>query len=296
MKFLTDLAREMVDIIHTQSSSNELAELLVQNEEIIHNLANNLVSNLFDGKMRVPKSGIGDDFFQYRQLNDGEAASKIDWRISAKTNNLYTKEKQVLIPNQFAIWLDNSAQMKFISDTKLIKKFDMSFIYANAFEIALRKLGAQVFVCGQKNGGNFVGKLLQSGINFPQSFKPIPTLIISDGLRTLDFWQNFFALASKSKAQIFLIIINDKSELEFDFSGNIEFQDFENQNEKILIDDCENIQSEYKNQIKKHFDDLEKLIANYHFEFSMANNNTSLDSQIITIWHKLNLFLKRWAK
>lgn len=286
----------MVDIIHTQSSSNKLAELLVQNEEIIHNLANTLVANFFDGKMRAPKSGIGDDFYQYRPLNDGEPANKIDWRISAKSDNLYTKEKQVLIPNQFAIWLDNSAQMHFANGKKSINKFNMAFIYANAFEIALRKLGAKVIVCGQKNGGNFANKLLQSGHNFPQNLKPIPTIIISDGLRPIEFWQNFILKNSKSKTPIFFVIINDKTELEFDFNGNIEFQDFEFQNEKLLIEDCENIQQEYQKQIKAHFEDFEKIIAKHHFDYAMAKNDAPLESQIITIWHRLNQYLKRCAK
>lgn len=286
----------MVDIIHTQSSSNELAELLVQNEEIIHNLANTLVANFFDGKMRAPKSGIGDDFYQYRTLNDGEPANKIDWRISAKSDNLYTKEKQVLIPNQFAIWLDNSAQMHFANGKKFINKFNMAFIYANAFEIALRKLGAKIIVCGQKNGGNFANKLLQSGHNFPQNLKPIPTIIISDGLRPIEFWQNFILKNSKSKTPIFFVIINDKSELEFDFNGNIEFQDFEFQDEKLLIEDCENIQQEYQKQIKAHFENFENIIAKHHFDYAMAKNDAPLESQIITIWHRLNQYLKRCAK
>ena len=293
---MTDLAREMVDIVASKPSSDELAELLVQNEEIIYNLANKLVTNFFDGKMRAPKSGIGDDFYQYRPLNDGEPVNKIDWRISAKSDNLFTKEKQVLIPNQFAIWLDSSPQMHFENGKKTIKKFDMAFIYANAFEIALKKLGAQVFVCGQKNNKNFANKLLQSGHDFPQVLKPIPTIIISDGLRPLEFWQNFLTKSSKTQAPIFFVIINDNSELEFDFDGNIEFEDFEIPSEKILIEDCEKIRIEYQKQIKSHFDNFKKIITKQHFDLAMAKNNAPLDEQIIAIWHRLNLYLKRCAK
>ena len=64
------------------------------------------------GRRRV---GQGETFWQFRQYQPGDAAARIDWRESAKSQRLYVRETEWEAAQSVWLWRDPSASMDYSS-------------------------------------------------------------------------------------------------------------------------------------------------------------------------------------
>src|SRR5918999_3667190 len=61
------------------------------------------------------RAGSGENFWQYRHFNSGEAARNVDWRRSARDDHLYVREQEWEAAHTVWIWPDRSPSMAFTS-------------------------------------------------------------------------------------------------------------------------------------------------------------------------------------
>src|SRR5207248_1460060 len=64
------------------------------------------------GRRRV---GQGETFWQFRQYEPGDAAARIDWRESAKSQRLYVRETEWEAAQSVWLWRDASSSMDYTS-------------------------------------------------------------------------------------------------------------------------------------------------------------------------------------
>ena len=64
------------------------------------------------GRRRV---GQGETFWQFRQYQPGDAATRIDWRESAKSQRLYVRETEWEAAQSVWLWRDPSSSMDYSS-------------------------------------------------------------------------------------------------------------------------------------------------------------------------------------
>jgi len=64
------------------------------------------------GRRRV---GTGEAFWQFRQYQPGDAAARVDWRESAKSQRLYVRETEWEAAQSVWLWRDASASMDYTS-------------------------------------------------------------------------------------------------------------------------------------------------------------------------------------
>src|SRR5947207_3773213 len=62
------------------------------------------------GRRRV---GQGETFWQFRQYEPGDAATRIDWRESAKSQRLYVRETEWEAAQSVWLWRDASSSMDY---------------------------------------------------------------------------------------------------------------------------------------------------------------------------------------
>jgi uncharacterized protein (DUF58 family) len=55
------------------------------------------------------KRGIGETFWQFRPYVDGESLSRIDWRRSARDDNLYVRDREWEAAHTIWLWADQLA-------------------------------------------------------------------------------------------------------------------------------------------------------------------------------------------
>ena len=59
------------------------------------------------------RAGVGETFWQYRPFASGESAHRIDWRRSARGDQLYVREREWEAAHDYFLWMDCSPSMAF---------------------------------------------------------------------------------------------------------------------------------------------------------------------------------------
>src|SRR6266481_5263233 len=101
----------MAEPASVQHRGEELAAtlppLLVAAERVATTVAQGV-----HGRRRV---GQGESFWQFRQYEPGDAAQRIDWRESAKSQRLYVRETEWEAAESVWLWRDASPSMDWAS-------------------------------------------------------------------------------------------------------------------------------------------------------------------------------------
>lgn len=102
------------------------------------------------------RAGMGDEFWQYRPMGQGDEARQIDWRRSARSDQHFIKEKEWQAAQSVLIWVDDSQSMAFTGDPNRVTKSDRARLLALAMSVLLVRGGERV-------GLSTIGQLPRSG-------------------------------------------------------------------------------------------------------------------------------------
>src|SRR5881394_4075273 len=94
------------------------------------------------------RSGSGENFWQFRRFVSGEEARRIDWRRSARDDNLYVREREWEAAHTVWIWPDRSPSMVFASALVWETKLDRALVIAFALAEILVEGGERVGMPG----------------------------------------------------------------------------------------------------------------------------------------------------
>lgn len=110
--------------------------------------AEHLAGTVLLGEHGRRRSGLGDDFWQYRPMQQGDALRDIDWRRSARSDTQFVREREWQIAQSVILWVDQAASMRFASDADLTTKADRARTLALASAILLIRGGERVGLTG----------------------------------------------------------------------------------------------------------------------------------------------------
>ena len=100
--------------------SSAFPALLVEAERIAQTVAHGI-----HGRRRA---GTGETFWQYKQYRVGDSASAIDWRRSARSDEVYVRENEWEAANTVWLWTNVNASMEFKSHLSEISKKERGVI------------------------------------------------------------------------------------------------------------------------------------------------------------------------
>ena len=248
------------------------------------------------------RAGSGEEFWQYRQYQQGDAARSIDWRRSAKSDQIYIKQREWEIPQTVWLWCDHSLSMRFSSDSAWPEKMYRAEILLLALVILLTKAGERVGLIGSEMTPSsarstvnpMAAHLITQRTAPSDSIPNIDALsnnsrlvMISDFfLPTAIFQQNILNFAKRS-GQGCLLQILDPAEEEFDWQGRILFQGLEN-NQKILIEKTQSIRTLYQHRLLAHRLELENTCRSLGWSFLHSHTNKPAVATLITLYGLLN--------
>lgn len=95
----------------------------------------------FHGRRR---SGLGDEFWQYRPAAAGDGVRQIDWRRSARSDAQFVQEKEWQAAQNITLWADDAKSMDFSSTSGVPRKRDRASLLALAAAILLIRGGERV--------------------------------------------------------------------------------------------------------------------------------------------------------
>nr|WP_279380213.1 DUF58 domain-containing protein [Sphingosinicella soli] len=170
-------------------------------------------------------AGPGAEFWQYRMLNPGEAADKVDWRRSGRSDELYVREREREDPVRLWLWSDASASMDYASDEALPRKKALADTVIAALGLAAHEAGETC--CFPPDPRPLRGDTLlapQGPGDAPRLDAPGPADIVLAagdflGPRALDW----IAPAAAAGAQGVVIAVADPAEIAFPFTGRVHF-------------------------------------------------------------------------
>jgi uncharacterized protein (DUF58 family) len=194
------------------------------------------------GRRRV---GQGDAFWQYRPYRDGDSASQIDWRQSARSRHLFVRETEWEAAASVWLWRDASPSMHYAS----LKGIDTKAVRAELITLALASLLAdaseRVAVLGTgmrpTSGRIAVRRIAETLLEetrdttkTPPSLPPLMPLpahgtvvLVSDWLDPLDKIEAVIRHYASMGVRGHLVQVLDPAEEDLPFDGHVKFEGLE---------------------------------------------------------------------
>lgn len=185
------------------------------------------------------RSGVGENFWQFRRYTDGDATTRVDWRRSARDDHVYIREQEWEAAHTVWLWIDRSRSMAFRSSLSEVSKIERAVVIGLALADLLVRGGERVGLLGVSRptaSRLAIEKLAQSLAFAPgdQDHLPPPAAPIAR-LAEAVLVGDLFAPEEEIDAAVanlagrggrgHLVMIADPAEETFPFSGRTEFRD-----------------------------------------------------------------------
>jgi uncharacterized protein (DUF58 family) len=257
------MAEPKARILHDQAEATAagLPPLLIKAERVAASLAQGI-----HGRRR---SGPGENFWQFRRYQPGDAATAIDWRQSAKSDPLFVRETEWEAAQAAWLWADGSPSMRWRSSDALPEKAARAALLALALAVLLLRGGERVGLLGgattpasgrsalprlaaalseHRDGGLPVGALPRAGL----------AVLISDFLMPLPEIETGLRQWACGGARGILVHLLDPAELSLPYVGRVRFAGLEGEGE-MLAPQAEALRDAYAQRLAEHRDGLDAI-------------------------------------
>lgn len=136
-----------VDPARTAGDGSRAAELAATLPRIVAH-AHEIAASVAYGVHGRRRAGVGETFWQFRPFASGEASTRIDWRRSARGDQLYVREREWEAAHDFYLWVDASPSMGFASALAKEDKFGRALTLGLALANLLVRGGERVAALG----------------------------------------------------------------------------------------------------------------------------------------------------
>ena len=96
-----------------QSDLRARAETLGHSLPALLAEAEHLAAHVMMGEHGRRRPGTGEDFWQYRAAQPGDALRSIDWRRSARSDQTYLRMQEWQAAQSVTLWVDGARSMSF---------------------------------------------------------------------------------------------------------------------------------------------------------------------------------------
>ncbi len=218
------------------------------------------------------RPGTGEHFWQYRRYAQEDAADRVDWRRSAKGNELFVRETELETARTVLFWCDDAAGVRWKGEGDLRTKAEEAQLLMLALGILMSKDGERIGMLGAGRSASFgkkaVARLaedLERGTNgqFPSPPRSAATLVLaSDFYAPLTEWQARLApLAAKCPEGV-LLAVSAPIEEDFPFEGRTKLSRPGTGIDRIL-GRAETMRDTYLRRFSEQRDGLRKLATQF---------------------------------
>ncbi len=212
------------------------------------------------------RAGAGETFWQFRPFVSGESAHRIDWRRSARGDQLYVREREWEAAHDYFLWMDCSPSMAFASSLAQDDKLSRGVTLGLALADILVRGGERVAALGLTapvSARNIIDRLARAlfanaremaRADLPPQTPTRPrarVVLISDFLTDAQALSKRLRQLSDAGATGALLMIADPSEESFPFSGETKFLDTDG-GAPFHAGDARSIQSAYAARYDAH--------------------------------------------
>ena len=216
------------------------------------------------------RSGQGETFWQFRPFTSGEAASRVDWRRSARDDRLYVREREWEAAQSIWLYIDRSASMDYQSRFAPVAKIERAIVLGLAAADMLVRGGERVGLmdaCPAMASRRIIERLAEAMVLNKAYGLDLPTaplgqrseaLIISDFISPLDEIDKKLKILAGKGGRGHLVVIRDPAEETFPFAGQTEFVDPED-GFKLRLGEASELAARYKVRMAAHREGLNRI-------------------------------------
>jgi uncharacterized protein (DUF58 family) len=247
-----------------EEAASRLPALLVAAERVAATVAQGV-----HGRRRV---GQGETFWQFRRYQTGDPIPRIDWRQTAKRENVYIRENEWAAAQSVWLWLDQSASMRYRSDSSLPEKHHRAAILTLALSSLLVNGGERLALLGSgiapMNGRAVLERFAASFTRTDAGTGSLPgpeqlprysrVVLVSDFLSPPEDVQKALHRLSGQGIVGHLLQVIDPAEETLPFSGRVRFEGLEGEG-AALIGRVEAVRSDYMNLMRQHRESIRDI-------------------------------------
>lgn len=197
-----------------------------------------IAATVAPGGHGLRRPGLGEDFWQYRLAHEGDTASAIDWRRSARGDSRFVRDRERQTARTAAIWIGRGAGMDYAGQQGAETKLDRARVIGLALALSLIRAGERVALLGESPGsGAAQAAKLSQGI---AAMAPLAddadapradaarasqvVILIDDFLNEISGVERFLQAASGLGSSGVILQVLHPDEEAFPFDGAIRFE------------------------------------------------------------------------
>jgi len=276
--------------------------LLVQADRIAHT-----VTLGFHGRRRP---GTGESFWQFQHYRAGDEAQRIDWRKSARSDQLYVRENEWEAANTIWMWTSASAGMNFKSKLAQSTKAERATLLMLALSALMLSGGERVGLLGSgrppvftRNGLERLA-LMHLGLErgdqeeVPNAVPPRHSnvIIISDFLMPIETWRESLARIAERNVRGHLVQVFDPAEETLPYTGRKEFEETGGGPLRFIVGRTESVREAYRARIAEHRQALRELAQRLGWSFTLHHTDQPAQQAILPLYGLLAGNLSRRAR
>lgn len=278
--------------------ASSLPPLLVAAERVAATVAQGV-----HGRRRV---GQGDAFWQFRQYQPGDAAARIDWRESAKTQRVFIRESEWEAAQSVWLWRDASRSMDYSSAPYVAagawpRKGERAELLLLALAILLLRGGEEVSLLGSglhpMRGESALSRLAEAlGRNgLPETglppFEPLPrnalVVLFGDFLAPLAEVDAAIGRFAAGGQKGYLLQVADPAEEDLPFLGRVRFCGAE-EGEELVVGRVEGIREAYATRFRRHREGLAALARAFGWGFGFHRTDRPPQLALLSLHNALS--------
>jgi uncharacterized protein (DUF58 family) len=285
----------------------EQAEALTEAMPPLVTEAEHVASTIAQGVHGRRRTGMGETFWQYRRYREGDTASSVDWRHSARSSHLFVRETEREAAESIWIWRDGSASMDYASDFAPCSKKDRATVLALALSSLLVQGGESVAALGHgfapAPGRAALRRMAHALLDAPQdgddearsaSLPPaerIPrfaqVVLISDFLSPADEIVARMKAYAAEGIRGHMIQVLDPAEEDLPFSGRTEFEGIEEEL-RLMVGRAQNLREAYHQRLEIHRNRIVEMARRVEFTFATHRTDRGPQTALLALYSALS--------
>ncbi|MGE4220384.1 MAG: DUF58 domain-containing protein [Alphaproteobacteria bacterium] len=250
------------------------------------------------GRRRV---GQGEAFWQFRHYQQGDSAARIDWRQSAKSQDVFVRETEWEAAQSVWLWRDTSPSMRYRSSDRLRDKRDTADLLLLALAALLSRGGERFALLGSGlppwSGRPAFDRLADQVLTAQDRAEGLPAgeplpryaqvVLFGDFLEPPErIGQAVQSIAARGlRGQIVQVL--DPAEEELPFRGRIRFDGFEGEGE-TLVRRVEAIRDRYLGRLTAHRDAIRDIARRAGWGFHLHRTDRPPESALLALYMALS--------
>jgi uncharacterized protein (DUF58 family) len=250
------------------------------------------------GRRRV---GQGDSFWQFRPFIAGDAATRIDWRQSARSDRHFVRETEWEAAQTVCVWRDNSAGMHWQSRQAPVEKLQRAELLLLALSSLLLRGGERVrllapggrSVSGRaglswiadalgRDGG---GASLPPDVKMPRHSRAV---LIGDFLSPLDDIRASLGRFAGMPVRGQVLQVLDPAEAVLPYEGRVRFEGLGGQGAtSTLVPRVESVRAQYTDRLAAQQDGLAAICAAAGWGFSVHRTDHPPETALLALYAAL---------